>query len=200
MSPQGQFVVSPDNKRGGTGARLHPGEQRILWEAIPKYLTFRGPSMKEIHQLIARRIRDANVDRKSADLPLLHTPSLTTVRKNIGKIGKLKVMIAREGEDMARKKFRPATTGVIAERPLERVEIDEHKLDLWAWITQAEWVDKLSDEERALLDPERSKARLWITLAIDRAIRVILAFVVTPSPDAEAAMQTLAQILSDKGH
>lgn len=185
--------------RGGPGMPLNPEVQKIMWQEIQGYLVLNGPSKSTIWQRVGRRVDVLNKERVAAGLGELKWPSRTTVSNAIGKLDAFQVMVARQGEERARKEFRPVLEGIQAERPLEIVMMDTHKLDLWTLVNENDWHDKLSPELLETIRKNKDKHRFHLTLAICAATRVIVGLTVTPSASTSAAMRTLEMVLSDKG-
>lgn len=186
-------------KRGGDGMRLNPVVEKIMWEEIDGYLVENGPGKSQIWQRVGRRIRKLNEERVATGHSELKCPSRTTVSNAINKLDRFQVMVARKGVERARKEFRPVLAGIQAERPLQVVLIDTHKLDLWTLIDQNEWHDKLSPALLETIKKNKEKHRFCITLAICAATRAVVGVTVTPSASTSAAMDTLEMVLSDKG-
>ncbi|KIT15592.1 Mu transposase C-terminal domain-containing protein [Jannaschia aquimarina] len=185
--------------RGGPGMPLNPQIQKIMWQEIQGYLVLNGPSKTVIWQRVARRVDKLNKQRAVAGLEMLKRPSRTTVSNAIGKLDAFQVMVAREGEERARKEFRPVLEGIRAERPLEIVMMDTHTLDLWTLIEENNWHDKLSPELLKTIRKNKGKHRFKLTFAICAATRVIVGMTVSLSENTPAALHTLAMVLSDKG-
>lgn len=186
-------------KRGGDGRRLNPIVEKIMWQEIDGYLVENGPGKSQIWQRVVRRVHKLNEERVEEGLSKLAVPSRTTVSTALGKLDKFQVMVARMGIERARKEFRPVLCGIQAERPLQVVMIDTHKLDLWSMIDQNDWHDKLSPALLETIEKNKEKHRFSITLAICAATRAIVGVTITPSANTPAAMRTLEMVLSDKG-
>jgi putative transposase len=121
------------------------------------------------------------------------------VRRAINSLDPFHVTIAREGLEAARKKFRPVGQGLNLTRPLQRVDIDEATVDLVTFLHSTGLINYLSEEERASMGLDGSKARWMMSVAICCTTRCIVGMVLTRTATANAAVQTLQMIVSDKG-
>lgn len=136
-----------------------------------------------------------NLERAALGQPLLVKPSRKSFEKLIKGLDPFFVTARREGEAAAREKFRITVEGIDVERPLERVEMDEWKVDLMTLLVHLKvWERMTVVERKAVL-----RSRLWATVAIDCATRYILAikFFAT-APNAESAAATLEMAVMDK--
>ncbi|MBO9198131.1 transposase family protein [Rhizobium sp. 16-449-1b] len=106
------------------------------------------------------------------------------------------VMSVRDGEDAARKFFAPNLRIFGTVLPGERIEIDEWKTDMMTVWATAGMLESCTKEQKKIL----KKIRLWICVAVDVATRYILAIKVTKNPNAQACLDALRMIMSDKTH
>lgn len=132
-------------------------------------------------------------------------PSRETARRAVRALDPYQVELVWNGEAVARKKFRPVLSGITVTRPLER---QRHDADA----KQRHVRDLLTDAEKLSLglyikgdEPEdgnkkRKKAARWtLTAATCCATRCIVGMVLSRNPGAEAAVQLLQMITTNKG-
>ena len=93
---------------------------------------------------------------------------------------------------------RPAGRGIEISRPLERVEIDEIRIDPITDMARAGMSPPLSEEELEATGLNDKDARWWMTMAIDCRTRIILGMTLTKAPKASSATGCLRMIVSDK--
>ncbi len=125
-----------------------------VWEKIDGaidelYLTEERLSVKDVHLKVVNLIDRDNVHRKGDDR--LEYPHASTIHRAVKKLDPYEVIRARYGKKVADIRFSQSKEGVRPTRYLERVEMDDTKLDLLV----------VDDESRLIL------GRPWITSAID---------------------------------
>ena len=147
-------------------------ERDILDRTVLGYLSPDKPTIKMIHEQVVIAIEDRNRERASQGLTPLATPGRETVRRAIRRLDPHRVSASREGNDFARKRFRPVMTALGRSSHFDHVEIDD-------------WVDDLNQLLLAngRIPPKLRKTvnadRYKVTVATCTATRMILAFGVT---------------------
>lgn len=198
-------LIGAVHRRGNTSSRLAFEVRVILMRHVQAYLTPEQPTQKDIHTRICDEIVERNKERREKGMTPLAEPSQEAVRQAIRRISPLVRTAARKGVKAAEMAFRPVGQGLDLHdlRPMQRVEIDEHKIDL---ITLFETVglDKrlftVDEWEEFKLDiKKKRKGRLWLTVAICARTRCIVGMTFSANPDHRAAMQVLQMCMSDKG-
>jgi putative transposase len=130
---------------------------------------------------------------------VLKVPGRKAIRTCIASLDAFEVAVAQHGPEEAMKRFRPVGRGLEVARPLERVEIDEWRIDLMSILAGSGLLALFTPEELVALGLDGSIARWSIVVAIDCRTRVILGMILTPDPRASAAIACLRMITSDKG-
>jgi putative transposase len=110
-------------------------------------------SIAQLHRLIAVEARKAG----------LSPPSRTAVENRIKRIDVATSLHAREGPKAARDKAKPVTGQLVATHPLEIVQVDHTRVDVFV-------VDETHRE---------AIQRPWLTLLIDVATRVVTGYYLT---------------------
>ena len=205
-------LVDEMSLRGIGGRRMGPEEISLMMKEVRGYLSRDKPTIKQIAENVELAFRDRNEERAETGLQALPIPCRETVRRAIRGLDPFRVEVARNGEEAARKKFRPVTNGLDVTRPLERVEIDEWTVDVMTLLTKSEIYSLLTDEEKLSLGlyvdgsenevgaKKRKKKDRWtLTAAICYATRCIVGMVLSRKPNAEAAVQLLQMITTNKG-
>lgn len=110
---------------------------------------------------------------------LLKCPSRVTILAAIHHLSPFRVKLAREGVDAAMRAFSPVGEGIDVERPLQRVEMDEQKIDLMSLMEDSGLLQMMTDEEKAQLGLDGAIKRWWITVLIDVRTRCILGMILS---------------------
>ncbi|WP_240608262.1 Mu transposase C-terminal domain-containing protein [Pararhodobacter oceanensis] len=192
-------LVDAMHRRGNRGSNMDPEALRLMMREVRGYLSLEAPTIKVIYENVKNAFDCANDERAECGLPPLRAPSYETVRRTIDAIDPFEREVARKGLDAARKKFRPVGKGLELTRPLERVEMDECKIDLVSLLHSADLMSYLTDEERKAMGLDGSTARWMLSLALCCTTRCIVGMVLTPTATAEAAIQTLEMVMTNKG-
>jgi putative transposase len=185
--------------RGNRARRMTPDELALLGLEVQKYLSDQRPSVQTIHKNVRIAFKEANALREAEGRPLLKIPSRETVRQEIKKLNPFHVVLAREGRQAALRKFAPVGQGLRYTRPLQRVEMDEWKIDLMSLMNSAGLSPYMTDEEKTALGLDGSKNRWWLSVAICCTTRCILAMRLMREPSTESALETIEMAISDKG-
>lgn len=130
--------------------RLLAEVEKIISAAIEKeYLRSEKPPLAELVRTVETSCRENG----------LRPPSRNSIRKRVDAIQLRRRLEAREGKKHARDKCAPALDAVLAERPLQRIEVDH----------------TLADVMLVADSPAREfLGRPWITFAIDVFTRMIV--------------------------
>lgn len=205
-------LVDRIESRGNRSKNMGPEAIGLMMNEVRKYLSPDKPSIQHIHEQVVLSFDERNQLRKANGRDPLVVPSRETTRRAIRALDPYQVELARNGEAAARKKYRPVLGGLLATRPLQRIEIDEWTVDVITFLLSTGMYALMSDEDKkslglyvedeALLnDPKlRKKLGRWtLTAAICCATRCIVGMVLSRNPSSEAAVQLLQMITTNKG-
>ncbi len=192
-------LVDQVHQRGHRGRRMGPEEIGILQREIRAYLSPDRPTVKQIHENVLIAFEKRNAERAEKGLAALDAPSRETVRRSIRRLDPFVVLAAREGADVARKKFRPVMNGLELTRPLERIEIDEWTVDLMTLFETVGLAELMNEEELIAVGLDKKKGRWKLSIAICATTRVIVGMALSRAANADTALQTLQMILVNKG-
>ncbi|WP_175550328.1 Mu transposase C-terminal domain-containing protein [Palleronia salina] len=187
------------SRSGNRTRRIGLEELAIIGPIVEGYAHPLRPSQKIIYERVESAFEDANKARESQGLTPLVMPSRETIRQEIRKLDPFHTVLARMGQEAARKKFAPVGIGLQVKRPLERVEIDEWTIDLISLFAKSGILEHLTKEEKELLGLNKKKIRWILTVAICAATRCIVAMRLSRSASKNSAVQTLEMITQDKG-
>lgn len=177
---------------GRNAVRLGRDEEQIIQSCLPNYLHPNRPSQSHVVQDVHAEIRRQNDVRSVQGLPPLRMPSASSVRRRIAALSRFEVTAAREGLAVAKGRYGPVGRGLDVELPLERVEMDEWKVDLIT-ILEAAGIEPTPDQRR-----DMALGRYFLCVAIDCATRCILGIKLSTSASTPDALATLWLALTDK--
>lgn len=176
-------------------ARLGLPERQIMLRFAHEYMSETRPTKRDVYRLMKAHIVDEeNPKRLTAGEKPLRVPSYERLVAEINSFPEFDTCACRYGLDAAKKRFAMVQNGVDVERPLQRVEIDEWRVNLLTLCADLGILDKLSDK----LKSEIATARPWLCAALDGASRVCLGFKLGLTPTADLAMDTLEMVVTPK--
>lgn len=173
----------PLHKEKGNRKRRMAGEVIAMLDAVvnEKYLTKQRLSPFSVYDAVVARVVHENLLRDPDDQ--IRIPSHMAVYRHVDKLDPYEVLKARFGKAAADLKYRPKKQGVRPTRPLERVEIDHTKLDLF-----------VVDAERKI-----PMGRPWLTTAIDVYTKSIVGMYISFNPPSYlSVMQCMLHAISPK--
>ena len=174
--------------------KLMAEAERLLAGGVAEYLDPNRPTQTAIVERVRNIFAEANAGRSELGLPVLPLPSERTIRRRIKALDPFEVVAQRDGVEAARRRFGFYEDGILADYPLQRVEMDEWQIDLASLLAESGALDGLPTEERIKFEV----GRRWIYAAIDCATRCVLGFRIVETPNAEDAIRTLNLIIQDK--
>jgi len=187
-------LISQYHRSGNRNARFCIHATSLMARCIDKYLAFKGPSKERVVADTIYAFKDENALRLKRGQELLRTPSARTILRRIAELDPYYVCATREGIAYANNKFNLFERGVTTTRPMERVEMDEWKVDVISLLAPSGLLDHLDPAQIARL----KSGRRWLYAAIDHATRCILSLRLADSPNGVDAVRTLEEITRDK--
>ncbi|MBP0615758.1 Mu transposase C-terminal domain-containing protein [Jiella mangrovi] len=186
------IVLNPDYARSGNRLpRLDPVVRRLVEGMAARYCVPTKPSVQQLYERLVRILNYSNRKRATSYV----VPSKRTLERAIARIDDFEKMAGRHGAAWARRNYTPAYEGPTATRPLERVEMDEWRVNLMTLCEDAGLWATMSEEQRRGV----KRTRCWLTAAIDCATRCILSvYLTTEAPSARSALEGLRWIMTDK--
>ena len=170
--------------------------EALLRECVWGYATPEKLSKAEVARQTETRFRKENERRQGAGLRPLHTVSRRTIDRRIDRLDPFVVACHRLGADRARREFASYGAGLPKLFPLERVEIDEWRVDVITLFLFLGITERIPPEVRDRLP----KGRRWICVAIDCATRCIVGLRLAERPSSSEAVALLRMVVSDKSH
>ena len=193
-------LIDSRHNQGNRNSKFTLEELSLMAKSVNEnYLTLERKSVPRVYEDLQITFRDANERRAVEGKASLKCPSVKTLYAFIGAMDKFRKLVARHGQKEAMKKMRAVKAGLQISRPLERVEMDEWKIDILTILIKSRlllFFSKQDLEELGLLNPLK---RWWLVAAICCRTRVILGMVLTANPKSSAAIKCLKLVMSDKG-
>lgn len=150
--------------------------------------------VRTLYEQLGAKLLVVNVKRRAAGLSDYKTPSYHYLLTRVKELHALETLASRYGVAKAEAKMGAVAGGIMATRPLERVEIDEWKIDLYTVFEHHGLLEDLTTEEIADL----KKQRFWLCAVIDVATRVILGMKIGKKVGVQLALDTVEMAVSSK--
>jgi putative transposase len=192
-------LLDQRSKSGNRLRRLPPEALAILYECVRDYASPQCPTSVQIVHDVREAFKAENVTRAADGLTPLVCPSRETIRIAIDDLDPYETMVARKGLEAARKHFAPVARGLDLQRPLQRVEMDEWRVDLVSLMSCSVGMSYFSDEDIKRLGLTGKKKRFWLTVIMCATTRCILGMRLSRTPTSQSALQTVEMMLQDKG-
>ncbi|WP_440657782.1 DNA-binding domain-containing protein [Ensifer adhaerens] len=174
---------------------FHQKDVELWLEFAREFASLTRPSMRACYLRLQAEVAKRNIELKANGLRIHHMPSRKCFERLIKSMGAYYLMAKRHGEEHARKKFAIVHGGLALERPGQIVEMDEWKVNLSILLTHFRIWNLLTDEEKNAVE----RARVWVTVAIDRATKCILAMHFSRrDPSHRSSLAALEMVVTDK--
>lgn len=188
------------DKQGNHNSYFSVDEMTLMAKTINReYLSLQRKTIVTVIADVNAEFRKENARLQEEGEAPLRTPGREAVRQFIKRLDKFRVLVARLGQEQAMKRMRPTFKGLEVLRPLERVEMDEWKIDLLTILAKSGLLSMFNQEEledMGLLD--RMK-RWWMCAAIDCRNNCFLGLTLTANPKTSSSVKCLRMVVSDKG-
>lgn len=182
-----------NNYRSERPEYFTPDEFQYLNDAVRAACSTSKPDLARIHKDMAGLMEAANKLRGPEDQ--LRIPCEDTLRNRYNALPDMWRELGRDGRESARREWQPEHGGIDVIRPLERIECDDHEIDLQTLLVKVGIWKTLSKAERKKI----KRIRLWITAMICVATRCIIALHVSSEPPSlKSAMTALEMSTRDK--
>lgn len=168
--------------------------QDFLRRSVLKFATPERPSKREIFERHQDEVNVENTKRFLAGQSQLTAFSYSTILRHIRGLDPYFVNAGRFGTERARALASSSSGGLTKIYPMQRIELDEWKVDVRTFLTRLGIIDLLPADAIADLP----KTRRWVCVAVDVSTRVILGIRIAKHPSAYDAVRTLAMAVSDK--
>ena len=187
--------------RGGVGQKsdFTPEEEAFHMEHAGAYQSKDRPSKLDCYA----QMDEANRRRAEEGLVELKVPSLRTFQRIIDDLGDYRNELTRAGDpSRVARRFGMSRRGYQPQRPLEYVEMDEHKLDVMRLLVRSGiWEFLHPDVKRKIEEKltQTNDGRVWLSVALDAYSRSVCgAKLLWGAPDGASAVATLAMVARSK--
>ncbi len=148
------------SRRGNRASRYTPEETALLAAVVHRsWLDRNRPPKTHVIVEVRNAFLAENERRADAGLAPLRIPARKAVRARIASYGAFETDLALLGRDRAIQRNRPVGRGIEVSRPLERVEIDENRIDLITVMASAGMNPLFSEEDLETLGLDDEDAR-----------------------------------------
>ena len=182
------------SKCGNRGLRWCHETEAMISRVVEHYGDVQRPTKIAAIKKTIADIKAENQSRQAAQQELLHVPSRRAVAERLDRADPYYIYSKRHGIAAANRKFNLYETGVDVVFPLERVEMDEGKLDVISLLASTGLIEHLTPERRKAL----GRGRRWLYVAIDCATKVVVAMRIAKAPSSKDAILTLRDVYTDK--
>ncbi|MBB6251469.1 hypothetical protein [Nitrospirillum iridis] len=190
--------VRPHSRESGNRIPRHDAASRsFASDVVVGFADEERPTMASVFADYEARLDEENRTRKEDGRPPLQHVGPRTFRKLLrSRLSDFDICVRREGEQAAMRKFKLVQGGLVVERPLQRVEMDEWDVGMFTVLPEdSEVWEVLDSETRETLQ----KSRPWLTAVQDCATRCILALRLSPeAPSTASALAGIEMAISDK--
>lgn len=179
---------------GNRISQIDPEMYRVLVKFAVSYCSETRPTVNLVYKKMQAEVAAMNDEREANDLPRYTCPGKDTLARKIKSLNQFEVYASRFGIASARTKFAMVSGGLDVTRPLQHVQIDEWTIQLHTIATALGLDEVLTEDDRKYLE----KQRLKVCLALDVGTRSVLAFRISSRSDHQAAIATMAMVVTDK--
>lgn len=188
------------DKQGNHNSYYSVEEMALMAKTINReYLTLQRKTVATVVGDVKAAFKAENLRRAEEGETTLRTPGREAVRQFIARLEKFRVLVARFGQEQAMKRMRPTNKGLEVLRPLERVEMDEWKIDLLIILAKSGLLAMFNAEELKAMGLDKNLKRWWMVAAIDCRTKCFVGMSLTANPKTSSSIKCLRLVVSDKG-
>ena len=187
-------LIPATHLSGNRTRRWCPEAEALMNQVIEIYADTQRPTKVQSIQETRALFADENARRTSAGATLLTIPSASSVNRRLDLADPFYVCAKRYGASAAARKFAMSSNGPDVVRPMERVEMDENKLDVMSLLTLTGIWEHLPPDRQKKFET----GRRWMYLAIDCATKCVVSMRLADNPNSDDAIRALRQIFEDK--
>lgn len=163
-------------------------------QVIEIYADTQQPTKVQSIQETRALFAEENARRASAGATPLAIPSASSVKRRLDSADPFYACTKRFGASAAARKFAMSSNGPDVVRPMERVEMDENKLDVMSLLTLTGIWEHLPPDRQKKFET----GRRWLYIAIDCATKCVVSMRLADNPSSDDAIRALRQIFEDK--
>ena len=187
-------LIPATHLSGNRSRRWCPKAEALMNHVIEIYADTQQPTKVQSIQETRALFAEENARRASAGATPLTIPSASSVKRRLDSADPFYVCAKRFGVSAAARKFAMSSNGPDVVRPMERVEMDENKLDVMSLLTLTGIWEHLPPDRQKKFET----GRRWMYLAIDCATKCVVSMRLADNPNSDDAIRALRQIFEDK--
>ena len=190
-----------DNYRKCGGTSRYSEELRhFTGQILESLIDQERPHLGSLVESVQAAIHDENKRREQLPVPQgkLEMPGHGYVRNRIHDVAPFDHAIRSRGAEVAYRDLHALGKGVTTSRALERVEIDEYKVDLMVLMKDTGLFEGLSKSEKLFIGLDGEPRRMILSAAIDVHTRCLVAFQIVPEGHENTLRSTLELVYLDK--
>ncbi|MCE8420806.1 DDE-type integrase/transposase/recombinase [Rhodovulum sulfidophilum] len=189
------LALIPETHRSGNRTRIWcPRSEALMNQVIEIYADTQRPTKVQAIKQTQALFEEENRKRAKAGAPAMVVPSAASIRRRLGMADPFYLYAKRNGAAAAARHFAMSSNGPDVARPMERVEMDENRLDVISLLTLTGIWDHLPQERQKNFE----MGRRWLYIAIDCATKCVVSMRLADNPNSDDAIRALRQIFEDK--
>lgn len=189
------LALTPATHRSGNKApRWCPRAEALMNQVIETYADTQRPTKTQAVKENMALFEVENQRRVEAGADPLAIPSAASIRRRLNMADPFYVYAKRHGAAAAASRFTLFGSGPDVQYPLERVEMDENRLDVISLLTLSGIWDHLPRERQERFE----SGRRWLYIAIDCATKCVVSMRPAETPNSDDAIHALRDIFEDK--
>ncbi|PTW47818.1 Mu transposase C-terminal domain-containing protein [Rhodovulum kholense] len=187
-------LIPATHLSGNRTRRWCPKAEALMNQVIEIYADTQRPSKVQSIQETRALFAEENARRTSTGATLLMVPSASSVKRRLDSADPFYVYAKRHGTSAAARKFAMSSNGPDVVRPMERVEMDENKLDVMSLLTLTGIWEHLPPDRQKKFEA----GRRWLYIAIDCATKCVVSMRLADNPNSDDAIRALRLVFEDK--
>lgn len=187
-------LIPATHLSGNRSRRWCPKAEALMNQVIEIYADTQRPTKVQSIQETRALFSEENARRASAGATPLTIPSASSVKRRLDSADPFYVCAKRYGASAAARKFAMSSNGPDVVRPMERVEMDENKLDVMSLLTLTGIWEHLPPDRQKKFEA----GRRWLYIAIDCATKCVVSTRLAETPNSDDAIRALRLVFEDK--
>ncbi|MEK0164623.1 Mu transposase C-terminal domain-containing protein [Phaeobacter sp. A36a-5a] len=191
------LALIPDTYRSGTrDRRWCPHAEALMNQVVEIYADTQRPTRVQAIKETQALFKEENRRRADAGAAPLVIPSASSIQRRLDMADPFYLYAKRHGAAAAAAHFTLFSIGPDVVRPIERVEMDENRLDVISLLTLTGIWSHLPRERQERFET----GRRWLYIAIDCATKCVVSMRLAETPNSDDAIRALRDIFEDKTH
>lgn len=187
-------LLPKTSRSGNRDRRWCPRAEGLMNQVIEIYADTQRPTKVQAIKATQALFEEENRRRDEHERPPLAIPSASSIKRRLDMADPFYVRAKRYGIAAAASHFTLFSNGPDVQRPMERVEMDENRLDVISLLTLSGIWDHLPQDRQERFET----GRRWLYIAIDCATKCVVSMRLAETPNADDAIRALRDIFEDK--